>query len=340
MESISSQELPSLLKQGSSGAEVIALQQKLKEHNFNPGSIDGIFGKNTRKAVIAFQKSVGLIPDGIVGNNTWAALNNHKRKRTIITLQQKLKEHNFNPGSIDGIFGKNTKKAVIAFQKSVGLIPDGIVGNNTWAALNKQKTERIVDTDLFTVNAVSQMFDDAPRRNIEKYLPIVLTALEKVNLDDRDMILMALSTIRAESASFAPISEFPSRYNTTPGKHAFNLYDFRSDLGNNAVRDGAKYKGRGFIQLTGKANYKKYSQRLGLGDRLLIDPELANEPEIAADLLAYFLKDKESLIRQDLARSDLQAARKRVNGGSHGLRQFTTAFNTGVGITTDTSTIA
>ncbi|MDJ0690735.1 MAG: peptidoglycan-binding domain-containing protein, partial [Xenococcaceae cyanobacterium MO_188.B32] len=62
MESISSQELPSLLKQGSSGAEVIALQQKLKEHNFNPGSIDGIFGKNTRKAVIAFQKSVGLIP--------------------------------------------------------------------------------------------------------------------------------------------------------------------------------------------------------------------------------------------------------------------------------------
>lgn len=185
-----------------------------------------------------------------------------------------------------------------------------------------------------------QSLDDVPRCHIEMYLPLILTALEKVNLGDRDMILMALSTIRAESAGFVPISEFPSRYNTTPGKHPFDLYDFRSDLGNNAVGDGAKYKGRGFIQLTGKANYKQYSQRLGLGDRLLINPELANNPAIATDLLAYFLKDRENLIRQDLAKSDLRAARKRVNGGSHGLQQFITAFHTGIGITTDTNTIA
>ena len=154
------------------------------------------------------------------------------------------------------------------------------------------------------------------------------------------MVLIALSTIRAESASFAPISEFQSRYNTTPGKHAFNRYDFRADLGNGALGDGAKYKGRGFIQLTGKANYRKYSRRLGLGTRLVDNPDLANDPKIAADLLAYFLKDKESVIRQDLAKSDLRAARRRVNGGTHGIQQFATAFRTGAELIKSNSAIA
>ena len=253
----------------------------------------------------------------------------------VLTLQTKLQEQNFNPGAIDGIFGADTKKALIAFQTSVGLTPDGIAGKNTWAALNAQNIDRPVNTNLFTVDAVSQMFYDAPRRNIEKYLPAVLTSLKKLGLGDRDMILMALSTIRAESAGFAPISEFPSKYNTTPGKHAFDRYDFRADLSNGAVGDGAKYKGRGFIQLTGKANYRTYSKRLGLGDRLLINPELANDAQIAADILAHFLKDKEHLIRQDLANGNLRAARRRVNGGSHGLQQFTAAFNTGLGLSGD-----
>ncbi|MEO1691548.1 MAG: peptidoglycan-binding protein [Cyanobacteria bacterium J06631_6] len=250
----------------------------------------------------------------------------------VLTLQTKLRDRGFNPGTVDGIFGRDTKQALIAFQRSVGLSPDGIAGKNTWAALNAGEIKRSVATDSFTVDAVSQMFYDAPRHNIEKYLPAVLKSLEKQELGDRKMILMALSTIRAESASFAPISEFQSRYNTTPGKHAFNRYDFRADLGNSEVGDGAKYKGRGFIQLTGKANYRTYSQRLGLGDRLLNNPDLANDASIAADILAYFLKDKEYLIRQDLADGNLRAARRRVNGGSHGLQQFTTAFNTGLGL--------
>ncbi|MEL6786793.1 MAG: peptidoglycan-binding protein [Cyanobacteria bacterium J06607_15] len=257
----------------------------------------------------------------------------------VLTLQTKLRDRGFNPGTVDGIFGRDTKQALIAFQRSVGLSPDGIAGKNTWAALNAGEIKRPVATGLFTVDAVSQMFYDAPRHNIEKYLPAVLKSLEKQGLGDRKMILMALSTIRAESASFAPISEFQSRYNTTPGKHAFNRYDFRADLGNSEVGDGAKYKGRGFIQLTGKANYHTYSKRLGMGDceasrrhRLLNNPDLANDASIAADIFAYFLKDKEYLIRQDLADGNLRAARRRVNGGSHGLQQFTTAFNTGLGM--------
>ena len=146
------------------------------------------------------------------------------------------------------------------------------------------------------------------------------------------MILMALGTIRAETASFRPISEGISRFNTSAGGHPFNLYDNRSDLGNQGPPDGATFKGRGFVQLTGRANYTKFSAELGLGDRLVAQPDLANDPQTAAQLLARFLKDKEAAIRRALANNDLKTARRLVNGGSHGLADFTNTFRIGEGL--------
>ncbi|MEB3191496.1 MAG: N-acetylmuramoyl-L-alanine amidase [Snowella sp.] len=63
-----------LLKLGSIGQNVVELQQKLTDKGFSPGAIDGDFGENTRQAVIAFQRSVGLDADGIVGDDTRKAL--------------------------------------------------------------------------------------------------------------------------------------------------------------------------------------------------------------------------------------------------------------------------
>jgi peptidoglycan hydrolase-like protein with peptidoglycan-binding domain len=62
------------LKEGSTGTKVKELQQLLKAKGFNPGPIDGIFGSGTTKAVISFQKYMGLKADGIVGSATWQAL--------------------------------------------------------------------------------------------------------------------------------------------------------------------------------------------------------------------------------------------------------------------------
>jgi hypothetical protein len=62
------------LKFGSTGAAVIKLQQRLRDKGFNPGAVDGAFGENTEVAVKAFQRSVGLKDDGIVGTNTRTAL--------------------------------------------------------------------------------------------------------------------------------------------------------------------------------------------------------------------------------------------------------------------------
>ena len=65
---------PVLSKMGSRGEEVRQIQQKLRDLAFYTGEVDGIFGLQTQKAVIAFQRSRGLSADGIVGKNTLSAL--------------------------------------------------------------------------------------------------------------------------------------------------------------------------------------------------------------------------------------------------------------------------
>lgn len=59
-----------LSKYGSTGSEVTRIQQELKNLRFYNGDIDGIYGSRTRDAVTAFQRSVGLTPDGIAGSKT------------------------------------------------------------------------------------------------------------------------------------------------------------------------------------------------------------------------------------------------------------------------------
>jgi putative chitinase len=248
----------------------------------------------------------------------------------VAKLQAQLQELGFNPGPIDGRFGPATEAAVLAFQKSVGLLADGIAGPRTQGALGL-----VTDTSLpsvipeVTVPMVCTMFPHTPVENIRTHLPFVCDALVEHDLIDKPMVLMALATIRAETEGFEPISEGQSRFNTSPGGHPFDLYDHRRDLGNIGPNEGEKFKGRGFIQLRGRANYQRYSAALGLGRQLVDHPDLANDPAIAAQLLSSFLKGKERAIKEALLEKDLKWARKLVNGGSHGLERFTEAFNTG-----------
>lgn len=190
---------------------------------------------------------------------------------------------------------------MIAFQKSEGLAADGIAGPQTLAKLAgepmppDQQPQDV--TGQVTVNQVAKMCPFAPLGNINKYLPGVLTALKERGLGDKRMVLMAIGMIRAEAGRFAPLSEFESRFNTSPNGHPFDLYDDRKDLGNRGKSDGTDFKGRGFVQLTGRANYQRFSGQLGLGSGLVDNPELANDAKVAADLLALFLNDKEARIR-------------------------------------------
>ncbi len=63
-----------VIKQGAKGVYVATLQDALNTLGYGAGEIDGIFGNNTRNAVIRFQRARGLTQDGIVGCNTWRAL--------------------------------------------------------------------------------------------------------------------------------------------------------------------------------------------------------------------------------------------------------------------------
>ncbi len=63
-----------VLRQGSKGDEVKEVQRRLKQWGYYTGSVDGVFGAATKKAVVAFQKKNGLTADGVVGKSTYAAL--------------------------------------------------------------------------------------------------------------------------------------------------------------------------------------------------------------------------------------------------------------------------
>jgi peptidoglycan L-alanyl-D-glutamate endopeptidase CwlK len=266
-----------------------------------------------------------------------------------------LKQLGFDPNGMDGRFGGGTEAAVKAFQRSKGLTPDGIAGPNTMAALQANAAvagadvtgattsaatstttgTTVPDTATSTTNctvtpaACTKMFPGVPIKNIETNLPFVMEAMQAAGLGDKNMVLMALATIRAETGNFTPLSEFQSKFNTAPGGAPFGLYDNRRDLGNQGPPDGSSFKGRGYIQLTGRANYKEHGAAIGMGNQLVTNPALANQPDIAAKLLASFLKSKEAKIRSALRQNDLRTARKLVNGGSHGLDAFTQAFNIG-----------
>ena len=252
--------------------------------------------------------------------------------REVKELQQRLSDLGFNPGPIDGEFGPGTEAAVIAFQKSEQILADGIAGPRTLNALNLIP-DSVMDTAVpnvvqhVTARIVSKMFPATPVDIIEKHLPSVLEALVQQKLTDKNMVLMSLATIRAETEGFEPISEFMSRFNTSPGGHPFDLYDNRKDLGNQGPPDGERYRGRGFVQLTGRSNYQKYGQVIGVGS--IDNPELANDSEIAAKLLATFIKNHEIKIREALLNGDFRTAQRLVNGGFHGLDRFTEAFKIG-----------
>lgn len=248
----------------------------------------------------------------------------------VTNLQTRLAAKGYPPGNIDGTFGPATEAALLAFQKSQGLLADGIAGPRTLAALGLADSAALPSAiPGVTVDKVCVMFPDTPRRNIEANLPFVLTGLVNADLQEQPMVLMALATIRAETEGFVPISEGQSRYNTSPGGQPFDLYDKRTDLGNSQPGDGAKYKGRGFVQLTGKANYQQHGPAIGMGNQLVEQPDLANQPEIAAALLASFLKAKERRIKEALLVGDLRSARRLVNGGSNGLEKFEDCYTRG-----------
>lgn len=157
------------LKNGSTGADVKKLQQRLIELGYLKGSADGDFGDATETAVKAFQLQNGLTVDGKAGAKTLEKLYSSTAKQapTVTTtntpkptatpftsykngdsgseikrMQQRLRELGYLTGSADGDFGDATEAAVRAFQKRNGLTVDGKAGTNTLTALYSSSAKK------------------------------------------------------------------------------------------------------------------------------------------------------------------------------------------------------
>ena len=220
------------------------------------------------------------------------------------------------------VLDSDVEAAVRRWQAGIGLVADGVVGARCQVLLGLAAEPKLA-LSLGT-NEVRALFPATKPANISRYLPYVLAALGAAGLKDGPMVLAALATIRAESEGFLPITEFQSQFNTDPGQAPFNRYEGQARLGNTQVGDGAKFCGRGFVQLTGRDNYQRHGD--GIGVDLITSPALANAPEVASALLAHFLRACAAPMRAALAKKDYRAARKLVNGGSHGLDRFTDVF--------------
>ena len=140
------------IRQGERGPAVEDVQRRLRALGADLGltGIDGVFLGATTAAVRAFQRDRGLAEDGDVGPLTWAALvdatftlgdrllylhSPHFHGADVSALQGALNVLGFAAGTLDGIFGAFTERAVRDFQSNSGLPPDGIVGPDTVRAL-------------------------------------------------------------------------------------------------------------------------------------------------------------------------------------------------------------
>ncbi len=141
------------LRRGDRGREVVDLQTRLQALGFDLGSrgIDGVFRGSTELAVRAFQQSMGLLADGLVGPVTWREVVEAGyrpgvrllylrqppfRGSDVVELQRMLDDLGFDPGAVNGLFDHRTGRAVRDFQMNAGLQDDGVVDGEVFKVLN------------------------------------------------------------------------------------------------------------------------------------------------------------------------------------------------------------
>jgi putative chitinase len=111
-----------------------------------------------------------------------------------------------------------------------------------------------------------------------------------------------------------PDTDTAEKYERQPEKIANKVYSGR--MGNTEDGDGAKYIGRGLIQLTGKDNYKAFGE--AIGEDLVANPQLVEEPRYAALSAGWFWNRKQLNLLADSM--DIETMTKRINGGNIGIQ--------------------
>jgi putative chitinase len=167
----------------------------------------------------------------------------------------------------------------------------------------------MVPVDSQTMREVAPTFSGAPAASQAKIIAeagaVLAATLESYDITSRLRIAHFLGQTCEESAGYRTTEEFAS------GRE----YEGRKDLGNTQRGDGPRYKGRGLLQLTGRANYADYGKALGVD--LVNNPTLAAQPALSLKIACEYWKRHD--INADCDRDDAQAVTRKVNGGLNGL---------------------
>lgn len=146
---------------------------------------------------------------------------------------------------------------------------------------------------------------EAQSRIVGNISSVFAPTLDNYDINTKLRIAHFMGQVTHECAGFRTTEEFASGA----------AYEGREDLGNVKKGDGKRYKGRGLIQLTGRANYRNIGEKLGLS--LEDNPELAAEPVTSLKIACEYWKSRDINTVSDM--DNLIKATKLVNGGLNGL---------------------
>lgn len=280
----------SVLRRGDEGPLVFKLQEKL--------GVDAIgkFGPKTEAALIAWQQANGLQADGIAGPFTLAKLG-------IEALPQ----------------GQGTGVAV-----SVQSTPAPVAIPNSGFKLDKLRGH-IPDA------VIAQIPDTAARFNITNPLRLA-HFLSQCGHESggwkavRENLNYSAKGLMGIFKKYFPNATLANAYQRQPEKIANRVYASRMGNGNENSGDGYKFRGRGYIQLTGKDNYSKFDATVP--ENIVADPELVATKYPLASAAFFFNSNKLwTICDQGATPLVVTAVTKRVNGGTIGLPDRIKHFN-------------
>lgn len=170
-------------------------------------------------------------------------------------------------------------EVIKAVQKCLGVATDGIPGPKTMDAFRSFKQQHFLsDPDWLGPTTAKKLLETLPFTK-EDHIQLIISECKSQQITDTRQIAYILATVQHETAgTFKPINEIGS------AKY-LSRYEGREDLGNTRPGDGVKFKGRGYVQITGRANYTKYAALTGKD--LVNHPELAKDPKTAAFILVH-----------------------------------------------------
>ena len=229
----------------------------------------------------------------------------------------------------DGDFGPGTEAKVKAWQAANGLTADGIVGDVTWSKMFAPK--KVVESGTLNLAALKGHIPDSVIAQIPD-------TAKKFCITTNLRLAHFLAQCGHESGGFKTVTEnlnysadglvkiFGKYFNSTtaagyarnPEKIASKVYGNRMGNGSEASKEGFKFRGRGYIQLTGKENYTKFGKFIG--EDIASNPDLVATKYPLASAAFFFNSNKLwTICDKGADTATVTAVTKRVNGGTIGL---------------------